>query len=89
VSDVQMFGDETTPLGMGVGFWHLDGSHMTRFCFLVLQDTRGMGAENHRREEFDKEFNRRWEERQQRIAAASHSVLIHSSIRIHSGFGIR
>ena len=22
----QMFGDETTLLGMGVGFWHLDGS---------------------------------------------------------------
>ena len=25
-------------------------------------------TENNRREEFDKEFNRRWEERQQRIA---------------------
>src|SRR6186997_1298624 len=23
-----MFGDPTHPLGMGVGFWHLDGSHM-------------------------------------------------------------
>src|SRR5882724_4980039 len=65
----QMFGDETTPLGMGVGFWHLDGSHMDDdFAFSSCKTREEWEAENHRREEFDKEFNRRWEERQQRIA---------------------
>jgi len=65
----QMFGDETTPLGMGVGFWHLDGSHMDEdFVFSSCKTREEWEAENHRREEFDKESNRRWEERQQRIA---------------------
>ena len=65
----QMFGDETTPLGMGVGFWHLDGSHMDDdFAFSFYKTREEWEAENRRREEFDKEFNRRWEERQQRIA---------------------
>jgi hypothetical protein len=65
----QMFGDETTLLGMGVGFWHLDGSHMDDdFAFSFYKTREEWEAENRRREEFDKEFNRRWEERQQRIA---------------------
>lgn len=65
----QMFGDETTPLGMGVGFWHLDGSHMDDdFAFSSYKTREEWEGENRRREEFDKEFNRRWEERQQRIA---------------------
>jgi hypothetical protein len=65
----QMLGDETTPLGMGVGFWHLDGSHMDDdFAFSPYKTREEWEAENRRREEFDKEFNRRWEERQQRIA---------------------
>jgi hypothetical protein len=54
---------------MGVGFWHLDGSHMDDdFAFSFYKTREEWEAENHRREEFDKEFNRRWEERQQRIA---------------------
>jgi hypothetical protein len=65
----QMFGDETTPLGMGVGFWGLDGSHLDDdFAFSSYKTREEWEAENRRREEFDKEFNRRWEERQQRIA---------------------
>jgi hypothetical protein len=65
----QMFGDETSPLGMGVGFWHLDGSHMDDdFAFSYYKTREEWEAENRRREEFNKEFNRRWEERQQRIA---------------------
>ncbi len=41
----QMFGDETTPLGMGVGFWHLDGCNMDDdFAFSPYKDTRGMGS---------------------------------------------
>jgi len=80
----QMFGDETTPLGMGVGFWHLDGSHMDNdFAFSSCKTREEWEAENHRREEFDKEFNRRWKNDNNASPAASHSVLIHSSIRIH------
>ena len=65
----QMFGDETSPLGMGVGFWHLDGSHMDdEFAFSHYKTRQEWENENRRREEFDREFNRKWEERQQRIA---------------------
>jgi hypothetical protein len=65
----QMFGDETSPLGMGVGFWHLDGSHMDdEFAFSHYKTRREWENENRRREEFNREFDRKWEERQQRIA---------------------
>ena len=65
----RMFGDETSPLGMGVGFWHLDGSHMDDdFAFSSFTSRQEWEAENRRREEFDREFDRKWEERQQRIA---------------------
>ena len=54
---------------MGPGFWHLDGSHMDDdFAFSDFLTREEWEAENRRREEFNKEFNRRWEERQQRIA---------------------
>ncbi|HEV2826057.1 MAG TPA: hypothetical protein VGW76_00540 [Pyrinomonadaceae bacterium] len=65
----QMFGDETSPLGMGVGFWHLDGSHMDdEFAFSHYKTRQEWENEKRRREEFNREFDRRWEERQQRIA---------------------
>lgn len=65
----QMFGDETSPLGMGVGFWHLDGSHMDDdFAFSFFKTRQEWEVENRRREEFNREFNRRWKERQERIA---------------------
>src|SRR6266850_2382887 len=65
----QMFGDETSPLGMGVGFWHLDGSHMDDdFAFSWFKTRREWEVENRRREEFDREFNRKWKERKERIA---------------------
>jgi hypothetical protein len=65
----QMFGDETSPLGMGVGFWFLDGSHMEdEFVFSSFRTREEWEAENHRREEFNKEFDRKWAERRQRIA---------------------
>jgi hypothetical protein len=64
----QMFGSETSPLGMGVGFWHLDGSHMDDdFAFSHHRTRQDWENENRRREEFNREFNRKWEERQQRI----------------------
>ena len=63
------FGDETSPLGIGVGFWHLDGSHMDDdFAFSSYKTRAEWEAENRRREEFDLEFNQKREERQQRLA---------------------
>jgi hypothetical protein len=63
------FGDETSPLGMGVGFWHLDGSQMDDdFAFSHYQTREEWEAENQRREEFNREFKRKWQERQERIA---------------------
>lgn len=62
---VMMANDPT----MGPGFWHLDGSHMDDdFAFSDSLTREEWEAENRRREEFNEEFNRRWEERQQRIA---------------------
>ncbi len=53
---------------MGPGFWHLDGSHMDNdFAFSDFLTREEWEAENRRREEFNKEFNRKWEDRQQRI----------------------
>lgn len=63
------FGDETSPLGMGVGFWHLDGAHMDDdFAFSHYQTREEWESANRRREEFDREFNRKWQERQEQIA---------------------
>jgi hypothetical protein len=65
----QMFGDETSLLGMGVGFWHLDGCNMDdAFAFSWFRTREEWEAENHRQEEFNKEFDRRMDERKQRIA---------------------
>jgi hypothetical protein len=65
----RMFGDETSPLGMGVGFWHLDGSNMEDdFAFSFFKTRQEWEVENRRREEFNKEFDRRWAEREQRTA---------------------
>jgi len=54
---------------MGPAFWHLDGWHMDDdFAFSDYLTHEEWEAENHRCEKFNKEFNLRWEERQQRIA---------------------
>ena len=65
----QMCGDETSPLGMGVGFWHLDGSNMDDdFAFSHYKTRQEWENENRRLEEFHREFKQKWEERKQRIA---------------------
>jgi len=65
----QAFGDETSPLGMGVGSWHLDGCNMDDdFAFSHYETRAEWEAENRRREEFSKEFDRQRAEREQRIA---------------------
>lgn len=56
-------------MGFGPGFWHLDGSHMDDcFAFSFYRTQEEWDEENRRREEFNREFNRRWEERRQRLA---------------------
>jgi hypothetical protein len=64
----RMFGDETSPLGMGVGFWHLDGSNMDDdFAFSSFKTRQEWEVENRRREEFNREFDRKCEEGNARI----------------------
>ena len=56
-------------MGYGPGFWHLDGSHMDDdFAFSFDRTRAEWDEENRRREEFNREFNRRWKEREQRLA---------------------
>ncbi len=56
-------------MGFGPGFWHLDGSHMDDgFAFSTCVSIEEWEAENRQREAFNREFNRSWAEREQRIA---------------------
>ena len=56
-------------MGFGPTFWHLDGCNMDDgFAFSSCLTLEEWEAENREHEEFDREFNREWEERQQRIA---------------------
>lgn len=56
-------------MGFGPGFWHLDGSHMDDgFAFSTCLTHEEWETENRQREEFDREFDRRMEERRQSIA---------------------
>ncbi len=56
-------------MGGGPGFWYLDGSHMDdEFAFSFCRTRSEWDEENRRREEFNLEFNRRWEERKRRLA---------------------
>jgi hypothetical protein len=62
---VMMANDPT----MGPAFMHFDSSHMEdEFAFSFSRPRAEWDEENRRRKEFDREFNRRWEERQQRLA---------------------
>ena len=63
----QMFADESA-LGLGVGFWHLDGSNMDDdFAFSHFQTRDKWEAERREWAEFSEKFNREWEESQQGI----------------------
>jgi hypothetical protein len=56
-------------MGYGPSFWHLDGSHMDdHFAFSFFRTRQEWDDENRRCEEFNREFDRRWEERQQCLA---------------------
>jgi hypothetical protein len=67
----QMMADDAE-LGMEIGFWHLDGSHMDdEFAFSELRTREEWEARTRDWEEFTENFNREWEERQQRERLAS------------------
>jgi len=55
--------------GYGPGFWYLDGSSMDEgFAFSFCRTREEWDEENRRQEEFNLEFNRKWKEREERIA---------------------
>lgn len=59
----QMLGEAEGP-----SFWHLDGSHMdNEFAFSFYSTRAEWEEEERQREEFNKEFNRKWAEREARI----------------------
>jgi len=61
----QMMGAETG-LGLEVGFWHLDGCNMDEdFAFSSFRTIAEWEADRREWEEFNKKFNREWQERQQ------------------------
>jgi hypothetical protein len=67
----QMMADDTD-LGMEVGFWHLDGSHMDEdFAFSSFRTCEEWEADRRHWEEFKEKFDREWEEREQRERRAA------------------
>ena len=65
-------------LGMEVGFWHLDGSHMDDdFAFSDLHTREEWEDRRREWEEFTENFNREWEERQQRESLAGIETVEH------------
>lgn len=66
----QMMADESA-LGLGVGFWHLDGSHMDDdFIFSPFATREEWEAEQRHWREFNDKYNCEWETRQQGSAAS-------------------
>ena len=56
--------------GMGMGFQHFDGCNMDDdFVFSFFQTRAEWEEKNRRMEEFNRDFDRRWKERESRIAA--------------------
>lgn len=76
----QMMKDDAQ-LGMQVGFWHLDGSHMDDdFAFSDLKTVEEWEARQKEWAEFTEKFNREWEERQLRDKQASEQPQLTESI---------
>jgi hypothetical protein len=64
----RMMGNDAE-LGLEVGFWGLDGAHMDDdFAFSCFRTREEWEADRRSWKEFNEEFNRKWEERQQRLA---------------------
>ena len=64
----KMMGDESEA-GLGVYFWHLDGSNMDdEFAFSTFRTSEEWESDRREMEERHKEFDRKWKEREERIA---------------------
>jgi hypothetical protein len=67
--------------GISIGFQHFDGSHMDEdFAFSFYQTRKEWEEENRRREAFDRDFNRRWKEREARIAAGENPAIVDAAL---------
>lgn len=81
--DLCMMSAREVEMGYGPGFWHLDGSNMDEgFAFSFCRTQEEWEKENREREEFDKEFNRKWKEREERIARGEPMTSASGSIRL-------
>ena len=67
--------------GMGVGFEHFDGSNMDDdFAFSFCRTRAEWEEENRRQEEFNRDFDRRWKEREDRIAAGENPTAVDAAL---------
>jgi hypothetical protein len=67
--------------GIGIGFEHFDGSHMDDdFVFSFFATREAWEEENRRMEEFNRDFNRRWQEREARIAAGESAEIVDAAL---------
>ena len=76
--------------GISIGFRHFDGSHMDDdFVFSFFETRADWEEENRRNEEFHRDFDRRWKEREARIAAGENSVIVDAELGFDypNGFG--
>jgi len=76
--------------GISMGFQHFDGSHMDDDFFFSFCRTREEWEEEKRRmEEFNRDFDRRWQEREARIAAGEQPETVDTELGFDyaSGFG--
>jgi hypothetical protein len=67
--------------GVSIGFQHFDGSHMDDdFVFSFFRTREEWEEENRRRQEFHRDFDRRWKEREARIAAGENPDIVDTEL---------
>jgi hypothetical protein len=67
--------------GIGIGFQHFDGSHMDDdFVFSFFDTREAWEEENRRMEELNRDFDRRWKEREARIAAGESAAIVDAEL---------
>jgi hypothetical protein len=67
--------------GIGMSFQHFDGSHMDNdFAFSFFKTRQEWEEENRRMEEFHRDFDRRWNEREARIAAGENAEIVDTEL---------
>ena len=74
-------GAQEAAAGIGMGFQHFDGSHMDDdFAFSFFKTREEWEEENRRMEEFNRDFDRRWKEREVRIAAGESAEIVDTEL---------